>query len=446
MAERKVSRRTALIAGGLIAGGLVAAGVPLLRAALAGPADGPALTPPATLPLHAGADGVLRGELVASATGTSLRYNGSAPGPLVKLREGDRVRLEFRNDLDVDSSLHLHGLPLAPAVDAPLTHQPPGATSTQEFTVPEGVAGTYWYHPHAHGDVERQLLAGLAGPIVVTGATDELLKACDDRVLVFTRTGQDIGVNGSVRPVLTPAAGRTRLRLLNATAGDHLLVGVLRAGERAPLHLVATDGGVVAEPVELSEVLLAPGERAEVLVDTSVAGRLELTSLPYSVYGTGGATSTAFRLAALEVPAGLAPVPVPARLRDVEALDESEAVRRRRIVFGGTGTDDFTLDGKTFDHHRVDLEARLGTLEVWEVVNDHTTDHPFHLHSYSFQVLSRDGVDEPLRAWRDTVNVPPGGTVTIAVPFRGEPGRTVYHCHIASHEDLGMMGVLDVVV
>ncbi|GAB3003627.1 multicopper oxidase family protein [Saccharothrix stipae] len=444
MAERKVSRRTALIAGGLTAGALVAGGVPLLRAALAGPADGPPLPRPPTLPLRAGADGVLRGELVAAQAGNSLRYNGSAPGPLVMLREGDRVRLEFRNDLDTDSSLHLHGLPLAPAVDAPLAHVAPGATSVQEFDVPAGVAGTYWYHPHAHGDVERQLLAGLAGPIVVTGPTDELLEPCDDRVLVFTRTGAEISVNGVVRPVLTPTAGRTRLRLLNATAGDHLLVGVLRSGDRTALHLVATDGGFVAEPVGITEVLLAPGERADVLVDTSAAGRLELTALPYSVYGPGGATSTAFRLAALEVPAGLAPVALPARLRDVEVLDEADAVRRRRIVLGGDGTDRFTVDGRTFDHHRVDLRARLGTLEVWDVVNEHTTDHPFHLHSYSFQVLARDDVREPRRAWRDTVNVPPGGTVTIAVPLRGEGGRTVYHCHIASHEDLGMMGVLEV--
>ncbi|WP_143532738.1 multicopper oxidase family protein [Saccharothrix sp. ALI-22-I] len=387
---------------------------------------------------------MLRGELVAAPAGNTLQYNGTAPGPLVKLREGDRVRLEFRNDLDADSSLHLHGLPLAPAVDAPLTHLAPGTTSTQEFDVPEGVAGTYWYHPHAHGDVERQLLAGLAGPIVVTGATDELLKACDDRLLMFTRAGSEISVNGVVRPVLTPTSGRTRLRLLNATAGDHLLVGVLRDGNRTPLHLVATDGGFVAEPVELTEILLAPGERAEVLVDTTAAGRLELTALSYSVYGNGGETSTGFRLAALDVPQGLAAVALPERLREVEALDEAKAVRRRRIAFGGDGVEHFTLDGKTFDHHRVDLEARLGTLEIWEVVNEHTTDHPFHLHSYSFQVLALDGRPEPLRAWRDTVNVPPGSTVTIAVPFRGEAGRTVYHCHIASHEDLGMMGVLEV--
>ncbi|MFE9746833.1 multicopper oxidase family protein [Saccharothrix saharensis] len=310
--------------------------------------------------------------------------------------------------------------------------------------MPEGVAGTYWYH--SHGDLERQLPAGLAGPLVVTGATDDLLGACDDRLLMITRTGTDLRVGGMVRPVLTPTSGRTRLRVLNATAYDHLLVGVLRSGDRSPLHLVATDGGFVTEPVELTEVLPAPGERAEVLVDTSTAGRLEPTALPHSVYGPGGATSTALRLAALDVPPGLAPVPVPDRLRDVQALDESTAVRRRRIAFGGTGTDRFTLDGRTFDHHRVDLEARVGALGVWEVVNEHTTDHPFHLHSCPFQVLSRDGVPEPLRPWRDTVNVPPGGTVALAVPFRGEPGRTVHHCHIASHEDLGMVGVPDVVV
>ncbi|MEU1471134.1 multicopper oxidase domain-containing protein [Streptomyces sp. NPDC005761] len=70
--------------------------------------------------------------------------------------------------------------------------------------------------------------------------------------------------------------------------------------------------------------------------------------------------------------------------------------------------------------------------------------HPFHLHSYPVQVIDRDGKPEPFRAWRDTVNIPAGTTVRLAVPFRGEAGRTVYHCHISAHEDLGMMGILEV--
>ncbi|MFD1152723.1 multicopper oxidase family protein, partial [Saccharothrix hoggarensis] len=297
--------RTVLLAAGAAVVALGAGAlVPVVRSALAAPDFTAALPDLAPLPLRAGPDGVLRGDLVAAPAGAGLRYNGGTP--LLKLKEGDRVRLAFRNDLDAPSSLHLHGLPLPPAVDAPLDHLEPGGTSVQEFTVPEGTAGTYWYHPHAHGDVERQLLAGLAGPIVVAGPADHA--DWDDRLLMFTRVGRDIAVNGAVRPVFTPNRGLTRLRLLNATAGDHLLLGAVRAGARLPLHLIATDGGLVDRPVELTEVLLAPGERGEVLVDTSAAGRFTLTALPYSVYGAGGATSAEVGLVAADVPAGLAAV------------------------------------------------------------------------------------------------------------------------------------------
>jgi FtsP/CotA-like multicopper oxidase with cupredoxin domain len=86
----------------------------------------------------------------------------------------------------------------------------------------------------------------------------------------------------------------------------------------------------------------------------------------------------------------------------------------------------------------------LDTLEIWEIANAHTVDHPFHLHSYRVQLLDTDGRPPRHRAWLDTVNVRGGQTVRLAIPFTGEPGRTVYHCHIANHEDLGMMATLDV--
>jgi FtsP/CotA-like multicopper oxidase with cupredoxin domain len=447
MAEprRGVSRRGFLALGALAAAG-AAAPVGWSAVAGSGPADGPALPELPDLPLVPDADGALTGELVAGVAGDGLGYRGVRPGPLVRLREGDRVRLRFRNGLDVPSSLHLHGLPLAPAVDAPLTHLEPGGAGVQEFTVPAGTAGTHWYHPHAHGDVERQLLAGLAGALVVTGPTDDLpgLAGTDDRLLMVTRMRRELVVNGALRPVVTARAGRTRLRLLNATAGDHLLVAAVRDGRREPLHLVVTDGGAIERPVELSEVLLAPGERAEVLVESTRPGRVALTALPYSANGAGGPASAELRLATLQVPAGLAPVPLPGVLRAVEELDPAAAVQRRRLVLGGAADGTFTIDGHGFDHHRTDLHARLGSLELWDVVNDHATDHPFHLHSYPVQLLARDGVPERFRAWRDTVNVPAGGAVTLAVPLRGAAGRTVYHCHVASHEDLGMVGVLAV--
>ena len=444
----RVGRRGLLFGLGGTAAAAVAA-VPLVQSltGLELPTDGPELPTLSTLALTRGEGGTRVGELTAAAAGAGLAYNGTAPGPLVRLREGDRVELRFRNDTDADSSLHLHGLPLTAAVDRPLTHLAPGESDSRSFVVPAGSAGTYWYHPHAHGDVERQLLAGLAGAVVVEGPLDHVpgLRDADDRLVMLTRVGPDVVANGADQPVLTARSGLVRLRLLNATAGDHLLLAAVREdGTRERLHLVATDGGMVERPRPLDELLLAPGERAEVLLAADTPGTIGLQRLPYSVYGDGGETNDERTLVTVRVPAGHRAVALPGRLLAVEELDPSTAVRTRRVVFAATD-DAFTIDGRTFEMDRVDARATHGTLEIWEVVNDHTSDHPFHLHSHPVQVLDRDGVPDAFRAWRDTVNVPPRSTVRLLAPFRqGGTGRTVYHCHIVNHEDLGMMGILEV--
>jgi FtsP/CotA-like multicopper oxidase with cupredoxin domain len=105
----------------------------------------------------------------------------------------------------------------------------------------------------------------------------------------------------------------------------------------------------------------------------------------------------------------------------------------------------FTFNGKTFDPNRVDTEVKLGTTEDWELVNvdPDRMDHPFHLHINPFQVISRNGQPEPFAAWKDTVLVRGGETVRIRIPFRDFAGKSVYHCHILDHEDLGMMGVVE---
>ncbi len=442
-----VSRRT-LLAGagaGLVA---LAGAVPVLRSTLASrdPATGPELPDLDELAWSTAPDGALVGHLIAGSTDTGLAYNGSVPGPLLRLHEGQQVDVHFRNDLDTHSSLHLHGVPAPPAVDAPLTHLEPGQSDVRELTIPAGSAGTYWYHPHAHGDVERQMLAGLAGPVVVHGPVDDTpgLAEADDRLLMLTARRGVISVNGVIRPRFTARAATVRLRLLNATAGEHVLVAAVTGGRRDRLHLIATDGGLLDRPVEVEEVLLAPGERAEVLLLTEGPGRTEVRALPYSTYGPGGEASPDQTLVDVMVPDGLSALPLPGRLLPVEAINPASSARTRRIVLDKAADGGFTVDGKTFDGARTDIKVDLGTTEIWEVVNAHSTDHPFHLHSYAVQVLDRDGEPEPFVAWRDTVNVPAGATVRLLVPFRGEGGRTVYHCHIASHEDLGMMGVIEV--
>ncbi|MDB9311517.1 multicopper oxidase domain-containing protein [Spirulina sp. CS-785/01] len=86
--------------------------------------------------------------------------------------------------------------------------------------------------------------------------------------------------------------------------------------------------------------------------------------------------------------------------------------------------------------------SSLNTVEDWEITNTGVMDHPFHVHINPFEVISRNGQPEPNRAWKDTVLVPAGERVRVRIPFRDFAGKTVYHCHILDHEDLGMMGNL----
>jgi FtsP/CotA-like multicopper oxidase with cupredoxin domain len=208
--------------------------------------------------------------------------------------------------------------------------------------------------------------------------------------------------------------------------------------------------------VAVPELLLAPGERGEVLVQLQGVGEFRLLNLSYDRGtammggmhgGTGrGMLATPQTLLTISSSGVTQPSSLPRRLGVVEALGPSAANVLRRLVLSegmmmGTG---FFINGKTFDPSRTDIAGRLGDLELWEVENRGRMDHPFHLHTYPFQVLSRNGIPEPFAAWKDVVNVRPGETVRLVVPLRDYAGRTVFHCHIVEHEDLGMMGVLAV--
>lgn len=353
-----------------------------------------------------------------------LTYGGTLPGPTLRFEEGQRVRIHFTNRLGEATNLHLHGIPMPPEVDAPHRVVEPGESAIYEFTLPAGSAGTYWYHPHLHGQVARQLGAGLAGAIVVTGPIDRAaLGHASEEVLVL----QDSGLaNGEVARVRAPA-GLVRLRIVNASTARTWALQL----EGAEAFLAGLDGGFLEAPVPIPGVALAPGERADLLVPASRAGEIRLV----------GGDAVLARIAVQ----GEATVELPERLAEVERLDEKTAVATRRVVWGGALDPlRFHVNGRPFDPRRIDFEAGLGTLEIWEVENPMRMDHPFHLHIHAFQVLDRNGVPEPFRAWRDTVNVRPGEKVRIAVPFRSFPGVTMFHCHVAEHEDRGMMAHLAV--
>jgi FtsP/CotA-like multicopper oxidase with cupredoxin domain len=138
------------------------------------------------------------------------------------------------------------------------------------------------------------------------------------------------------------------------------------------------------------------------------------------------------------------PLPLPQKLIAVETLPEPKTVRQFQLNHGmaqGTGMQ-FLINGKAFDPQRVDTKISLDTVEDWEIINTGMMDHPFHLHTNRFQVVSKNGKPVSNPTWKDTVLVPRGESVRLRIPFRDFAGKTVYHCHILDHEELGMMGLI----
>ena len=397
-------------------------------------------------------------------------FNGRVPGPTLELREGDSVVVRFQNELPQPSTIHWHGLHLPFTSDgSPFHPVPPGGTHDYVFTLQPGSAGTYWYHPHPHHATAHQVTRGLFGALIVR-APDDPLEGIAERVLVLSdnrftadggidfpepgslaatfdeengREGDVMLVNGQVMPTVEIRAGETqRWRIINASAARVYRLAIPGHGF---LH-VGTDGGLFETPVEREEILLANAERVEVLVrGTAAPGtRTTLQALPYDRYirqtrPTDWDRTRELLTLAYSADEPLASRAIPTRLRVVPPVDTADATDTRVMVLTQG-----MINGKLMDMDRVDVHAKRGATEIWQVENLVGMDHPFHLHGFQFQVLDRDGVPEPFRSWKDVVNVPKHQTVRFIVRYDDYPGKWMFHCHILDHEDHGMMGVLEV--
>ncbi len=468
-------------------GGSTAAGIPQL------PEELPLAAAP-TLGNVSGSAGMFEATLRAGSaqlayvndrSTEALAYNGSSPGPMIVASEGDRVKIRFENRIPGQpSTIHWHGLPVPADQDGnPMDPVASGTDRTYEFTLSAGSAGSYWYHPHPHQYTAEQVARGLAGAFIVRPRVDPLPPGLDDHVLMFTdlridaagrmmgwtsddvmngRIGDHVLVNGRRNPVLVAAPGTTlRLRLFNATNARFLRLTL----DSTSFTLIGTDGGLLGAPVPgLSEVLLTPGERAEVVVQMpgTAGAQFALRLLPHDHGSMTGAMPASAQGAVLTLRsegAARAPIALPATLRPVAPLPAAAAFKRfelteRMGTMGGAGMMgggmmgwQFLIDGRLFDMNRVDRTSALGQVEQWEFANRSSMDHPMHIHGTQFQVVEteRDGVrtPSPHLAWKDTVNVPRGSTVRLRVRF-DLPGLRIYHCHILEHEAQGMMGVLRV--
>ncbi len=408
------------------------------------------------------------------------RARGASRG--LELRRAIPRSITLENGLDAPTNLHTHGLHVSPEGDSDnvFVMVDPGETHTYRYQIPaDHPSGTFWYHPHHHGQVAVQVFGGLAGAIVIDDGIDELpeFAAATSRILVladpnvgdssavlggsmmdamFGREGSAIVVNGRQHPRMQASTGTLEhWRLVNASPSRYYALHL----EGLQMHLVASDVGRFDRPHLVNEVVLVPGERAEVLIPIDEPGIHPFITRTVDRGGMGmmgggmGNRSAANRatteIAVLEITGDSATSSaLPAVLADIRMPPDAEVIRTRTVTIAmqmgmGGGDGQFTIDGRSFDADRVDIISQLDTTEDWSIRNTSPMDHPFHLHVWPFRVIDTSNGAELPQGWKDTVNVPANQTVTIRIPVRDFTGKSVYHCHILDHEDLGMMGIID---
>ncbi len=400
-----------------------------------------------------------------------LSYNGTVPGPTLHLRPGDTLRVRLRNELAVPTNLHTHGLHVSAAGngDNPFLSVGPGESFEYEFALrADHPSGVFWYHPHRHGSVADQLFGGLSGAIVVDrdewGASAPRVAVVSDVTFsggavaaasamerMIGRNGETVLVNGRISPVIeSPAGSRQRLLVINACASRYLDLRLRGLDARVR----AIDSRLHAER-GAERVVLAPGNRLDVVVATP-REPTELRAVSYDrgcvgmgAHGSATAAPTASLLTIRPVATAPSAPVADAVVESVRDLRQAPVDRRRVLTLDmGAGMGmfgaRFVIDGREFDERRVDQRVDLGAIEEWTIRNRSSMDHPFHLHVWPMQLVRLGGRDVESVEFRDVVDVPAGGEVVVRIAFDRFPGRTVYHCHILDHEDLGMMGVVEV--
>jgi FtsP/CotA-like multicopper oxidase with cupredoxin domain len=403
-------------------------------------------------------------DIWAYRDGAVANSRGAVPGPLLRAKVGDQVIVHFENELSADeTTIHWHGVRLPPEADGTPSTQtpvPPGGTFEYRFTARD--AGSFWYHPHvrAYDQLER----GLYAPLVVTGGVTPDVSA--DRTLVLDdvkldadgslnrdttdldrmmgRQGNVLLVNGQRAPVSlhVGAGARERWRFVNAANGRYFNLRI----PGASLLVIGSDGGLLATPKSAETLLVAPGERYDVLVtfDGLPGARATLQNVYYD-RGHDIPDPGPQELLSVDVGVGVAaPAPLPERWGEPPRLPLTDATPVRPFVLAEDEQPgvpvSFTINGERWPDNQP-VHVRRGDIEIWEVRNDAAMDHPFHLHGMFFEVLSQGGAPPLYDVWKDTVNVPQKSTVRFAVQY--DPvGMWMFHCHILEHAELGMMGDL----
>jgi FtsP/CotA-like multicopper oxidase with cupredoxin domain len=400
-----------------------------------------------------------------------LLYNGAYTPPLLRPKLGDTMRIRFRNQLPDDpSNLHYHGLSVSPQgnSDNVFIHVHPGQEFDYEVRIPaqdrQG-PGFFWYHPHAHGVVTKQIMGGMSGGLVVDGIERlfPVLSGLWERFLLIKHVelgdeNEVISINGQIDPEIAIRPNEMqfwRIGHIGATLFIKFRI------EGMALYVLATDGHPLSQPRKVSELLLGPGQRIDAIAIGPQPGEYALRTIPFQneAWRKPDPAQQLATIVSEGSPANGADVESEVlrhRVTGARWFDEVRATpiaRRRRLEYSRTPDRHvFMIDGRVMDEHRVDQTVRLGDTEEWTVVNTDEQYHSFHIHQTAFRVTEVNGVIQDEDSLRDTVSLPPAterrpSEVKVVIPFTDPVivGRFVYHCHAVDHEDKGMMGIVEVV-
>ena len=452
----------------------------------------------------------------AGKTATTWGYNGTLLGPALKLRKGQRITVDIHNQLAEETTLHWHGLEVPGEVDGgPQGVIAAGGKRSVPFT-PEQRAATCWFHPHQHGKTGRQVAMGLAGLVLIEDedigklllpkqwGIDDVPVIIQDKQ--FSPDGQinyqldmmtaavgwfgdTLLTNGAIYPQHAAPKGWLRLRLLNGCNARSLNIAT---SDTRPLYVIASDGGLLAEPVKVNALPILMGERFEVLIDISDGKAFELMTLPVSQMGmtiapfdkphpvmhiqplavtaSGTLPDTLTTMPALPSLDGLTQRKLQLSMdpmldmmgmqmlmqkygdRAMAGMDHGQMMGHMNHGSGGHmnhgGKFDFhnanKINGQAFDMTTSMFAAAKGQYERWVISGEGDMMlHPFHIHGTQFRILSENGSAPAAHraGWKDTVRVE-GGISEVLVKFDHEASQEhayMAHCHLLEHEDTGMM-------
>ena len=433
------------------------------------------------------------------------RYNDSPLPLVIKANRGDYMTLKFNNRLSSDSTIHWHGFKVPAKEDGgPDFPVKPNESRTYSFKIDQP-ASPLWFHPHPDMQTGKQVYMGLAGVFLVedniskelertnhlpSGNRDIILLVQDRRFdnekngvreLKYMNYEMDsdgmlgdvVLVNGSEFPNLDVSTTQYRFRLYNVSNAKNYDFAF---SDGRDFTVVATDGGLLKNPVKLNHIKLGAAERVEIIVDfrnDNVGDSIKLISRAFADDMMGGMMNMNSNNMEYEgrTPNGtevdIMNFTVTKNSEDNVTIyktltDKAEISKRldpnsadnigneREFIMTmqmgsnmSSGSMKFLINGKLFDPNRVDEFIDANSTEIWKITNNSPMSHPFHAHATQYQILDRDGVPATGvdLGWKDTFLVKPNETIRVIGKF--EPvnqGDYMYHCHILEHEDGGMMG------